>query len=238
MDEGSGGAIDRSFRRPVIEQAKKPSRPQSNRSGIVGRLVLVGSVLAASAGGLAAVLSHENRTPAESNPYKRFEDQIRSIDASRYRIQWNKDGKMLHIRDYPDLPTQAQRRQGDDNAYSLSSITEINGDSWDGRSDIEIENTPLVMATDPANGILESPWFVLELKIGDSDDTKLGFINHGVSTGPFIERVKDGGIASADFNQDGQLIGKFTSGETIPPDQIGLTNTIPAGENTEPTSSS
>ena len=153
--------------------------------------------------------------------------EIYGIDTSTYRITPGLINNILkpEIRTDPSLANGPNR----DNRISQSNIVSINGEQWDGRTPIEIANSPVTKNKFPEGPTEAAPWLMVELEVrsflGDITPT-VGYINRSSATEGFVERIEHGEIAEVNI-QNNQITGVLDSGETIPPTQIGVASPTP-----------
>ncbi len=227
--QGAFRSVDQvSSNNPRLQQARRVTSSKDHGPNVrhrIRNIALALGIIAGGGTGTAHIVDEVNKPPAET--LQSYNNLITQIDMNKYLVEIHKEGeKDLVIRHDPFLPEFDDRQEGRDNYIEMNDIVSINGIPWDGKTPFVIENTPVVMATDPTSGILESPWLAVELghksPLGDITTT-VGFISHSDATDAHITRLDDeGGIARAQF-ENGQIIGKNEFGDTVVPnDKVGL----------------
>lgn len=216
---------------PKLQQARRITSSADHSPSLRHRIrnIALALGIATGAGATGIILANEDgKVPVES--LSKYSDQIKSIDMNKYLINIHVEGQArdLKIRHDPFMPDFDDRQEGRDNYITMDNVVSLNGSPWDGKSPVTIENSPIAMATDPATGILEAPWFAVKIGkkslLGDITET-VGFISHSPATDAHITPIEsDGGVINAGF-ENGQIVGKNEYGETVlPADRIGLVN--------------
>ncbi len=213
---------------PRLQQARRITSSKDHGSNVrhrIRNIALALGIIAGGGSGIAHIVDEVNKPPAET--LQNYQNLITQIDMNKYLVEIHKDGeKDLVVRHDPYIPDFDDRQEGRDNYIEMNDIVSINGTPWDGKAPFIIENTPVVIATDPTSGILTAPWFAVELEhkspLGDITKT-VGFMSHSAATDSHITPLEsDGGMVNARF-ENGQIVGKNESGDTVVPnDKIGL----------------